>query len=371
MSNQTRQWKKPIGKSKIVDRFYIEAFESDFYPNGVLRLYRVTRGSIKPRPSPFYYQSVRIKNPEELANVKPVLDYLAGKLRWQELPPLLEALEEQLRKEEAIDPEIQRIVRQYPKASIGMLKAFDTVYHGEVEIEDFPLISEYMRTALESLLGKQEIMINLQLDLIDKLGKEKTPEGMQKLIKLLGEYDLPQLTSVASIITDRLQRLRVFGVQIQNEKAYEITGPNSIHNQLANALWILDDSYWLLHSNEPLTHLLNKEYKLATEDERLRPDFICANDKDNLVIIEIKKPSQKVRRKDINQLQDYLVAVDRFYQPKFKSKQGFLIAKGISLHHQQVIDMIESIQFKSYNRLVQDCKRRYQEYIDALQRKKE
>ena len=94
MPKQKLGWKKQIAKTPISERFYIEAFESDYYSSGALRLYRVTRGSTEPRPSPFYYQSVRIKNPEELAKVKPALDYLAGKLNWQDLPPLLKALEE-------------------------------------------------------------------------------------------------------------------------------------------------------------------------------------------------------------------------------------------------------------------------------------
>lgn len=369
MSNQIRKWRDQIAKFKIVDRFYVEAFRSDYYPDGILRLYRVTITSTKPRESPFTYQSVRIKNPEELAKVKPVLDYLAGQLRWEELPPLLKALEEQLRKEKAIHPEILRIVQQYPRASIGMLKAFDTVFHEEVGIEDFPLITDFMQTALNSLLGKQEIMINLQLDLIKRLGKEKTPEGIQRLLTLLKDYTLPQLTSVTSIITDRLQRLRVFKAQIQSEKAYEIKGENSIHNQLANALWILDDSYWLLHSNEPLTNFLKKEYKLATQDERARPDFICASDKSNLVIVEIKRPRHVVTMKDINQIQNYLVTVDE-YSPKFTVKNGFIIAKKISGRLQKIVDEIRNVDFKSYVQLVNDCERRYQEYLDAIQKQR-
>lgn len=249
-----------------------------------------------------------------------------------------------------------------------MLRAFDRVFR-KVEVEDFPLISEFMKTALTSLLGKQEIMIKAQLDLIAKFGKEKTPEGMQQLHRLLTVYDLPQLTSVASIITDRLQKLKLFEALIQSENAYEIRGKNSIHNQLAEALWIINDSYWLLHSNEPLTNLLKKKYESANHHERLRPDFICANDKDNLVIVEIKRPSHEITQEDINQLHNYLVAVDDFYQSEFTQKEGYIIGKEISKHNKKYIEGIENMYFKSYTQLVDDCNRRYQEYLDAIEKR--
>lgn len=369
MSRQSVSPKEQIDKFEIIKKsFYIEAYTSDFYPSGVLRLYRVTRGSTKPHTSPYYYQSVRIKNPEELAKVKPVLDYLAGKLRWQELPPLLEALEKQLEKREAFDPEIERIVKQYPRASIGMLKAFDKVYHGkaEMDIEELDLVSDFMKAAFGSLIGKQKMMVELQIELLDKLGKEEIPEGMQKLSKLLDRYSLPQLATVTTIITDRLQRLRIFETSIQIENAYEIKGEMSVHNQLCNALWILDDSYWLLHSNEPLTNLLKKEYDVANQHGKQRPDFICASDKDNLVIVEIKRPSHIVTIRDINQLQNYLATVDDY--AKIAKKAGFLIAKKITPRLRKIVDNIKNIDFKSYVQLVGDCRRRYQEYLDALEK---
>ena len=249
-----------------------------------------------------------------------------------------------------------------------MLKAFDQIFHGKVEIEDFSLIKQYMQTALKSLLGKQQIMINLHIDLINKLGKEKTPRGIQKLLALLEVYDLPQLTSVTSIITDRLSRLRVFAHQITNEKAYEIKGKNSIHNQLANALWILDDSYWLLHSNEPLKHFLVKEAHSSKKDAKLRPDLICVSNKHNLTVVELKRPSHQVTMNDLNQLQNYLAIVDRF-RPEFVTKMGYIIAKEISDHLQKIVNNIKNVEFKSYVQLTNDCQRRYQEYIDALEEK--
>lgn len=348
-----------IEKIKVVERFFVQAWFDAYRKSNILRMRRLTW---LPREDEYLYHTVRIKNPEELATVKLALDYLAGKMGWKELPAHLADLQKQLEKQRKIDPEILRLVEQYPRASIEVLKAFDKIFGGKVEIEDLSLMSEYMETALSSLLGKQESMINLQIDLIERLGEEKEPEGMKRLLKLLEQYRLPQLTSVTSVITDRLQKLRLFEKQIQNEKAYEIKGRNSIQNQLANALWILDDKYWLLRSNQTLQNLLGGQYE--KKYKKKRPDFICADFENRLVIVEIKRPSVEVKREHINQLEDYLVLVDEFKE--YREKQGFLIARNIVPHLKKTIDLIPSIEFKSYFAVVNHCKSRYQEYLDAL-----
>jgi hypothetical protein len=299
--------KTQIERVEIIHRkFYAEAYRDSNNPQGVVRLYRVTRAPQVPSESEFAYQSVRIKNPEELAKVRPVLDFLSGRLGWEKVEPMLEELEKKLSEEKEFDPELKKIVLQHPRVAMSFLKAFDAVYREDIEIEDFDLISEYMVTALQSLLGKQAIMVNLITDVINKLGEEKTPEGMQKLLKLMEQHTLPEITTVASIITTRLQKLKIFEATILNENAYEIKGKNSVHSQIASSMWIINDAYWLLHSNEPLTKFLQKEYPKGTREEKKRPDFICVSNERTAVLIEIKRPKNEIVMDDITQVQNYL-----------------------------------------------------------------
>jgi hypothetical protein len=359
--------KQRIESLEIVHRkFYAEAYKDTTNPYGALRLYRVTRASSRPLQSEFAYQSVRIKSPEELAKVRPILDYLSGKLGWEKLPPMLEELEKKLGKEEPFDPQLKKIVTQYPRATMSFFKAFDTIYHGDIEIEDFDLISDYVKTALQSLLGKQVVMVNLMTDMINKLGEEKTPEGMQKLLKLMEEHTLPEITTVASIITTRLQKLRILEASIKNENAYEIKGVNSVHNQIAQAMWIIDDAYWLLHANESLTNFLEKEYLRATKEERRKPDFICVSNEHAFVIVEIKRPSHEMTMDDIDQIQDYLATIKE-HRPEFVVREAYLVGKTMSPHLQTILENIKNVKFKPYTKLVDDCKRRYQQYLEALE----
>jgi hypothetical protein len=364
MSDQTAQWRKIIERKTIVKKaFYIRAEKTNWYPEGILKLYRRTRAQ-----NAFTYQAVRIRNPEEFAQVKLTLDWLAGKLNWQELPSILEDLKKQLEKEQEVSPEILRLIQQYPSFATSIVKTFDKVYHGHIEVEDMPTINRFIETTFSSLTGQAKNILENKIELINKLNAETKPEEIQKLTSLLEMYSLPQLTSVTNIITDRLQKIRLLEATIQNERAYEFKGKDSVYNQLINALWILDDAYWLLSSNEPLKKLLDTKSNLPQEDAGLKPDFIFANDKHTLVIVEVKRPSHEVTQKDINQLQNYLVAVDD-YAPDFTSKQGFLIAKSISPHYQKIVnETTQLIKAESYVQLIDECKRRYQEYLEAIEK---
>ena len=98
-----------------MDGFYVEAYQNNFYLNGVLRLYRRTLTPSRLPNSNYMSQSVRIRSPEEIAKIKPVLDYLAGKIGWEEFPVLLETLEDKLKEEKAFEPETLRLVEQYTR----------------------------------------------------------------------------------------------------------------------------------------------------------------------------------------------------------------------------------------------------------------
>lgn len=347
-----------LEKVPVVKNFFLQSWYDSYRGYNILKLKRLTW---LPESDEYRYHTVRIRNAEELATTRLALDYLAGKIGWKELPDHLANLQEELDKQKKIDPEILKLVEQYPRASIEVLRAFDKIFKGKVEIEDLPIISEYMETILGSLQGKQESVVTLQLELIERLGTEDE-KGKKRLLKLLEQYRLPQLTSVTSVITDRLQKLTLFDKHIQTDEAYEIKGKNSIHNQLARALWILDDRYWLLRSNQTLTNQLGKRYE--KQERNKRPDFICADFENRLVIVEIKRPSMTVKREHINQIEDYLVLADEF--KNYSEKRGFLIAQNISSHLRKNLALKPDIEFRSYVDVVDECKSRYREYLDAI-----
>ena len=142
---------------------------------------------------------------------------------------------------------------------------------------------------------------------------------------------------------------------------------HAIHNQLAEALWILDDRYWLLSSNKPLQNLMGETYE--TKKRKKRPDFICADFEKTLVIVEIKRPSLKVERKHIDQLEEYIIMASDFQD--YDEKIGYLIAKKISTELKRLLKHRPLIKFKSYTQVVKECRTRYKQYLDAVEKRKQ
>lgn len=375
MSSQNYTPPTVLQRKAIVPRsFYIRTEKTEWYPEGIIKLYRMTRSPPVLPNSEFCYQSVRVRNPEELSTLKISMDWLASSLGWQELPEALENFKNQLtpnntNTEETangtITEETLKLVRQYPNAANEILRAFDGIHQSHMEIEDIPTMIQVTKTAATLLSNQTKHMIDSKIELLEQLSREKTPNGIKKLTNLLEDYELPQLTSVANIIMDRLHRISLLKATIENENAYEIKGKESVHNQLVNALWIIDDSYWLLYSNTTLAKFLSNE-DLPKEDAKKRPDIICANDRKRLVIVELKRPSHRITQKDISQLLNYIVNADKYQSPGFEEKFGYIIGKEISPHDREYINNIPRLKFLPYVQLVEECERRYQEYLDAL-----
>lgn len=351
---------------KVADNFFAERYSSEYYPNGVVRLKRVTHRTPSFPGTEFAMESIRIKNPEELSRVKLQLDYLAARLGWRELGEHIETVREQLEQRAKLDEKALTIVEQYPDAVIEMIKTLDKILsRKELDIEDIPLVRRFTEALMGALQGKKASMVNLNIDLINRLGKETDPRGITELLKLLQEYELPQLTSVTGIITDRLQKIGLLEAQIQNELTYEIKGKNSIHNQLAEALWILDDKYWLLSSNKSLQNFLGERYE--KKGKMARPDFICADFEKTLVIVEIKRPSVEVQREHIDQLEEYIIMANDFTE--YEERIGFLVAKSISPDLSRLVKHRPLLKFKSYTEIVKECRTRYKQYLDVVEKR--
>lgn len=66
-----------------------------------------------------------------------------------------------------------------------------------------------------------------------------------------------------------------------------------------------------MQSDQSLRHFIQDELEeeIDPEDEQFsgrRPDFVCATRDNHLVISEIKRPSHKLEREDVQQLETYL-----------------------------------------------------------------
>lgn len=126
-----------------------------------------------------------------------------------------------------------------------------------------------------------------------KLPKQKQ-RALEDLDLLLQGWSLHVITNVAQQVRSRIETIELFEKQVNDDRTYEITGDNSIHRILERAMWLVDERYWLLHSNRTLLTQIGKEMQKRDKKRygKKRPDFVCGSYGQKLIILELKRPSR-------------------------------------------------------------------------------
>ena len=205
------------------------------------------------------------------------------------------------------------------------------------------------------------------LAIIKKLPKQKQ-RALEDLSLLLEGWSLHTITNVAQQVRSRLETIKLFEKQIQDPKTFEIIGDNSIHRILERAMWLVDERYWLLHSNATLRkfigdHLSAKEKK---KYGKKRPDFVCGTVGNKLIILELKRPSHKLGVEDLNQLERYLVLAEQ--HKNFSSYEGYLVGSETDDELRRTLKHRSShFRVLYYTDIIQKTKERYTEFLKTIE----
>lgn len=260
----------------------------------------------------------------------------------------------------ASDENIKSVKSEYPKFVLNVIKSLD---FKNIDEKNHKHVIEILTPIGEILAKSDESFLVAFKNIIGKLPKQEKLAIVQ-LEELLKDWSLKQITSVSQIVKTRINELVSFDLAVAKEETFEIRGENSIHRILERAMWIIDERYWLLHSNETLRTVIGneivKEYK---KDESKRPDFVCGSVDGKLILVELKRPSHKLVVADLNQLEKYLKIVE-LHSQEFISFEAFLIGKKIDQDLLRTLKYRKSIfKIRTFADLIDDTKRRYREFL--------
>jgi hypothetical protein len=177
---------------------------------------------------------------------------------------------------------------------------------------------------------------------------------------------LRQITAVTNEVNRRVGLIKTFKERVMDDRTYEIRDAGSIHRLLEQAMWIVDERYWLMHSNETVRKIVAKE--LPKKHERYvskRPDFVCGMVGNKLIIIEIKRPSHVLTRDDLTQLEDYLLIIDE-HHTEHTTVDAKLVGRRIRSDLRASLKYRKGVSVMTYTDLIGDTERRHQDYLNAL-----
>ncbi len=308
--------------------------------------------------------SFNVNTADQWAKVKQIVEVeLGAYLGWKSADDIKKEAARADRSARKAEREIRGLAKEDPQFITQVLKDLKL---DKVSPEDLPKLGETIADLADILMGVGEA----QRSAIKKLVKQLPAQGekaIRELSELMEELTAGQIAAVAGEVKRRVGLLTTFKERVLDDRTYEITGDGSIHRLLERAMWIVDERYWLMHSNRQLRTIVTKQ--LAKEDrkfERKRPDFVCGTVDKKLIIIEIKRPSHTLNVEDLNQLERYVVLCQK-YDDDLRGYEAILVGQKASDDLKRTLRLRGSGQkVRTYTQLVDDTERRYADYLTAL-----
>ena len=197
-------------------------------------------------------------------------------------------------------------------------------------------VNEYLPSFSDSDIKNKQFSLRLLRQAI-----ESNPESMQKILgdvlglpkhrqdelaSLLEKTSLSAIIAAAKLVADRLDFLRALEAMLfEQEPKRQMLERRQLHRLLADHTWIFGEQYNLSADDESLEAVLKKHVKLLGRDDlnhpssggpRLIVDMMMskqipqpkANELEHL-IVELKRPSQRIDEKVYGQINKYALAV--------------------------------------------------------------
>lgn len=311
------------------------------------------------------WPKVSFTNPDtfqkSLSAIKEVYDATG----WESRSELLDELNEDHQDRE----QVQELLDQYPSFFNDVLDEVDFERMGE---EDVGFLEDAIKNLNNTVLQAEGQIQDSFLTLLEQLSGEDA-RAYDELSELFQKWHALQVASTSNVIMRRLQFLETFEDMIHNDDVYEIRGDQSIHRSLENNLWLLDENYWLMQSDQSLRRFVQEEMgeELQESDEekaRRRPDFVCATQNSHLVIAEIKRPAYTLQREDVQQLQSYIFCANDYSGTDYDPVHGYLIGNDYDNQAERAANDSNSIEIQTYQDIISSARHRYQEYKNELER---
>lgn len=256
------------------------------------------------------------------------------------------------------------INKQYPKLIIKIIKELD---FRKIDEKNHKHVLEILGS-IAGIIEKSDEAFQVSFKNILKSLPKQEKVALDQLSELLKDWTLKQVTGVAQIVKERLNEITRFETATNKDETYEIKGENSIHRILERAMWIIDERYWLLYSNETLRKIVGDELvKQHKKDESKRPDFVCGSIDNKLIIVELKRPSHKLTVDDLSQLERYLKIIEEHSQVH-KTFEAYLFGKKIDddLIRTMKYRRTDIFKIRTFADLIDDTKKRYKEFLEKV-----
>jgi hypothetical protein len=199
-------------------------------------------------------------------------------------------------------------------------RSLKTFTDGDRKTKQFSL--RLLRQAMEANPESLQTIIAEVLDL--------PTDKQNELAQLLGRTSLASIIGAAKLVADRLHVLKAIETLVFDPQSKrQLLERSQLHRIIADHTWIFGEEYHLTVDDESLTTVLKKHLKLIGREElapeKVRPiekaeaivDLMLSREierkpgENEHLIVELKRPSQKINGDVLMQVEKYAAAVSR------------------------------------------------------------
>ena len=195
-------------------------------------------------------------------------------------------------------------------------------------------------------------------------------DNTKKLFDLFREWQIFEAKEMARVTGGRITTIEKLQKLIENN-ALEVP---TLHNFLKEFPWVIDPRWTLVDDEVTYSQLLRDEFPEENDlEENKRIDFLCVRDGTNLAVVEIKRPESKISRKELDQIENYVIFmrdyIERTSDPDYKLKEvtGYLLCGNLvnTPHVRQKRKNLErsQIYIRLYIDLLDMVKRVHDEFL--------
>lgn len=191
-------------------------------------------------------------------------------------------------------------------------------------------------------------------------------ECNEHAIRLLTDWNNIEAKEYAKIAIGRIKTIEQFDKFIRADASER----DVIQKFLEEFPWLLDPKMSKFEREITYINLLKRKFADESElpESNRRLDFLCTNSSGTIHIIELKRPSIKLRTKEIQQISEYVEFIETQFPQTQGHVKGFLISDNMTYEPgaEKVRKGLESVDIyvKSYSDLLAEARR----YNDDLYR---
>lgn len=202
-----------------------------------------------------------------------------------------------------------------------------------------------------------------------------------KLLDLFREWEIIEAKEMMKVTQGRIETIE----KLQNLIDSDALEVPTLHNFLKTFPWVLEPRWTLIADEKTYSDLLRNKYPDGAnlpEKER-RIDFLCVREGDTLVVVEIKRPSVKASRKQLDQIEDYVIFMSDYVKKttdpdmKFRNVVGYLLC-GDVVNKPEVRGKLEILAnsriyvrlYKDLLRMVENSHQEFLERYEELRKKR-